>query len=299
MRRALLVRAEHAGLQRRVPRLDQVAGLVTVRRQPVGQRHHQRVPAGAQPHLERADVEQHPVAGLRAAGERGVGQRPDRRALDGHVDLDRARPLPPQAGNHAAAPPDHEGRLADGGSRRRAAAAGNRATVRPAPRRGTVRCGRARAGPGGGQERAGRTTMSRRKTERLLSLVVCLLSAGKYLTAAPDQGGGARLPGVLRRVQAHVRAGQGRAARAGDPAGDRGERDPGRGARIPDPAPGLRAARDQAGAGRGRRPRPRRPGLAARRAGRGGGRRPAQAARRRDRRGGDHAAGHRAAAADG
>ncbi len=66
VRRALLVGAEHGGLQRRVARLDQVPGAGRVGGQPVGQRHHQRVAAGAQAERERAGVQQQPVAGLRA-----------------------------------------------------------------------------------------------------------------------------------------------------------------------------------------------------------------------------------------
>src|ERR1700734_3699298 len=44
--------------------------------------------------------------------------------------------------------------------------------------------GRARAGRAGETDIGKNARMSRRKTERLLSLVVCLLSAGKYLTAS-------------------------------------------------------------------------------------------------------------------
>src|ERR1700728_532914 len=44
--------------------------------------------------------------------------------------------------------------------------------------------GRARAGRTGERDTGKNARMSRRKTERLLSLVVCLLSAGKYLTAS-------------------------------------------------------------------------------------------------------------------
>src|SRR5580700_472939 len=44
--------------------------------------------------------------------------------------------------------------------------------------------GRARAGRAGETDIGKNARMSRRKTERLLSLVVCLLSSGKYLTAA-------------------------------------------------------------------------------------------------------------------
>ena len=65
--------------------------------------------------------------------------------------------------------------------------------------------------------------MSKQKTERLLSLVVCLLSSRRYLTAGRS---GKPCPAIrsVRRVQAHVRAGQGRAAGARHPAGDRHQR---------------------------------------------------------------------------
>jgi hypothetical protein len=48
VRRPLLVRAEHGSLQRRIAGLDQVAGQFRVGRQPVGDRNHQGVSAGAQ-----------------------------------------------------------------------------------------------------------------------------------------------------------------------------------------------------------------------------------------------------------
>src|SRR6202167_1596015 len=211
VRGILLVGAENGGLQRRVPRLDQVPGTVTIRRQPVPQRDDQRVPVGSQTQMQRAGIEQHPVPRLRAAGQLRVGERPDRCAVDGHLDLDRAGPLLPQGGYHPTAPPDHEGRVVDAGSWRRVTGwPGNRASASP-ERRGRVRSvpragewvdgraraeraqagmaevGRARAGRAGraGEADIGKNaSMSRRKTERLLSLVVCLLSAGKYLTAS-------------------------------------------------------------------------------------------------------------------
>src|SRR5580692_9251132 len=244
VRGALLVGAEDGGLQRRVSRLDQVAGAVPIRRQPVRQRDHQRVPAGSQAQMQRTGIEQHPVPRLRPAGELRVGERPDRCAVDGHLGLDRAGPLPPQGGHHPAAPPDHEGRVVDARSRQGGGRAfkagwwtrvqgrvvdarsrqgggrafkagwwtrvqgrvvdagsswvvtgwtGNRASASP-ERRGRVRSvpggtrpGSASAGRAGraGEADIGKNArMSRRKTERLLSLVVCLLSAGKYLTAS-------------------------------------------------------------------------------------------------------------------
>ena len=108
----LLVHAQHAGLERGVPGLDQVPGPGRVIWQPAGHRDDQRVAAGAQAELERASVQQHPVAGLRAAGQRGVGQRPHRRARDVHVQLYRAIPGPPEGRNLATTPPDHSGRVA-------------------------------------------------------------------------------------------------------------------------------------------------------------------------------------------
>ena len=76
VRRALLVRAGHGGLQRRVAGLDQVAGERGVGRQAVGDRDDQGVAAGAEPQIERGGVEQHPVAGPGEPGQRRVGERP-------------------------------------------------------------------------------------------------------------------------------------------------------------------------------------------------------------------------------
>ena len=64
--RVLLVGTEHGGLQRRVPRLDQVARAGRIRGEPVGQRHDQRVAAGPQAERERAGIQQQPVTGFAA-----------------------------------------------------------------------------------------------------------------------------------------------------------------------------------------------------------------------------------------
>jgi hypothetical protein len=102
VRRGLLVGAEHDRLQRGVAGLDEVAvvaGLPAGRRvgwQAVGQRDHERVPPGAEPHHERADVEQHPVARRRLADQLGVGQRADGAEV-GHVDLELHGAPPPAA----------------------------------------------------------------------------------------------------------------------------------------------------------------------------------------------------------
>ena len=110
--RALLVRAEHGGLQRRVPALDQVAGERRIGRQAVGHRHHERVTARAQAQVERGGVEQDPVAGPGGPGERRVGERQDRGTVHRHVELDRAGPLAPRPADHPVPPCDHVGSVA-------------------------------------------------------------------------------------------------------------------------------------------------------------------------------------------
>ena len=140
--------------------------------------------------------------------------------------------------------------------------------------------------------------MSRRKTERLLSLVVCLLSARRYLTAAQIREAVPGYPDVVRGVQAHVRAGQGRAARARHPAGDRHQRGPA----TRSPATGSHGRPTSCPRSGWSRTRRRcsgwRPGLAAGRAGRRGRGRAAEAAGGRDRGRGPEPARNRAAGAD-
>ena len=107
-RGALLVDALHDRLQRRVARLDQVAGPVAVGRQPVRQGDDQRVPARPQPELERGHVEQHGVTDDRRADQRRVGERRHLRPVRqrrGH--LERARPAAADPGDDTPAPPDH------------------------------------------------------------------------------------------------------------------------------------------------------------------------------------------------
>ena len=91
-------------------------------------------------------------------------------------------------------------------------------------------------------------------------------------------------PARPRGLPAQVRAGQGRAARAGRAAGDRHRQRLRHRARLPHRPPRVRPARHPARAGRGRRRGHRRPALAARRPGRRRVVRPGQAARRRRRR---------------
>ena len=86
--------------------------------------------------------------------------------------------------------------------------------------------------------------MSRRKTERLLSLVVCLLSAGRFLTATQIR---AAVPGYPDTFDALKRMFErDKDARARHPAGDRDELTGGRGSRVPHLPAGLHAAGDQA-----------------------------------------------------
>src|SRR5262249_8608228 len=103
-------------------------------------------------------------------------------------------------------------------------------TALPCVPRASARYGQVRASEG----RAGRGTIESGKGDDVTAEDGAAAKPGRLPALdrqvpqrGPDQGGRARLPGVFRRLQAHVRAGQGRAARTGDPAGDRGERYPG------------------------------------------------------------------------
>ncbi len=108
-----LVDAEHDRLQRRVPGLDQVAGVPVrgagrVRGQAVGQRDHQGVTAGAQAQRQRAGVEQHPVADGRLADQVGVGQRAQWPAR--HLGGQFQGTAPPAAERgHQPVPPENHG----------------------------------------------------------------------------------------------------------------------------------------------------------------------------------------------
>ena len=107
VRRVLLVGRKHGHLQRCVPRLDDVAGLVDVGRQSVRHRDHEREPAGAETHLECADVEQHAVADLWLAddsGKRDGWHRPVRRLDD---QLDSTGTTSADVGHAPVAPADH------------------------------------------------------------------------------------------------------------------------------------------------------------------------------------------------
>ena len=142
---ALLVDALHDDLQRRVAGLDEVARSVAVGRQPVGQGDDERVPAGAQPELERGDVEQHRVADLRLADQRRVGERRHLRCR--------------RAGRRSA----------------RAAPGHDRPSAVTTPRRHLITD---RSPPA----QASLAPVSAKKTERLLNLVICLLATRRFLT---------------------------------------------------------------------------------------------------------------------
>src|SRR6516164_2645023 len=144
VRRALLVRAGHAGLHRRVPGLDQVPGARRAVWKPVRHGDHQGITAGAEPQFHGRGVEQNSIARLRPAGQRRVSERPQRPVAGGDFQLDRSGPLAAHVRHYRIAPSDHPGRV-----------------TWPA---------------------SGGAAMSRRKTERLLSLVVCLLSSQRYLS---------------------------------------------------------------------------------------------------------------------
>ncbi len=189
------------------------------------------------------------IARLRPAGQLGVGERPHGRPRDGDLELGRSPPFAPDGAHRAAPPPDHCRRLARG-------------TRHNPPSRlpqalssiGDGLCVRAVGGVGDVEAEDRASAQPRR-----------LPAVGAPVPdRRPDPRRRARLPRDVRRVQADVRARQGRTARARHPAGDRDEPGQRRGGRLPDLAAGLRAARDQARAGRGGSAR-------ARRAGSGGG----------------------------
>ena len=155
-------------LQWGVARLDQVAvspvgDVVVVGWQPVGQRHHERVSAGAQTQRQRADVEQHPVADDRGADERQVGQ-------SGHLARVGRRAAPVRRTTVSSTAPRQ-----------------TRPTVSTWPDRHRISVTPADA--------TGRFTRTHvrvvltswrvpRRTERLVNLVICLLATRRFLTAA-------------------------------------------------------------------------------------------------------------------
>jgi hypothetical protein len=89
-----------------------MAAEVGVGGQPVGDGDDQSVPARAQARLKRGDVKQHPVAGPRQAGERGVGKGANRGPAHGYHEFGCSVPFSPHRRDSSAPPSDHYGRLA-------------------------------------------------------------------------------------------------------------------------------------------------------------------------------------------
>ena len=186
------------------------------------------------------------------------------------------------AATTASPPSDHPGRVAwaSGNFRTRDAVSRRRAAG------GEWALGRCRE----------KAAMSKRKTERLLSLVVCLLSSQRYLTATQIRAAVPGYPDSFDAFKRMFERDKEELRELGIPLdmGSNGPLDEELGYRIPRQAyvlPDIRLEPDEAavlGAGR--------PGMAAGRAGRGGGRGPAQAPRGRGGGGGDEPAGHRAEA---
>ncbi len=132
--------------------------------------------------------------------------------------------------------------------------------------------------------------MAARRAERLVNLVICLLSTRQFLSAERIRDA---VPGYeaadgsaqhRRGVQADVRARQGRTARPRHPAGDRAQQLLRQRGRLPHHPARVRAAADRVRPGRGGRGRPGRPAVAVGDPGRAGPQRADQAARRRHRR---------------
>ena len=164
-RRLRVVGAQDHRLQRRVARLDQVPGPVVVGRQPVGHRGDHGAAAGAEPAGQRTRRQQHPVADLRVADERRVGQGRQLLAVDVDVEQHDARPAA-GPGRHAAVPP-----------------AQHRATLGRAGRRGGGDRSPGRWGPVGVPVGQARAVSSAGRTERLLNLLCLLVAATRPLTA--------------------------------------------------------------------------------------------------------------------
>src|SRR5699024_7382060 len=177
--RALFVDPMDGDLRRGVAGLDQMSGFCTVGGQPLGQSHHQRVSTGTQAQVQGAGVEQDRVTDLGRTDKIGIGQGTTYGkgacllfgVSSGRFDHDRAqygpRPGRKDLTDSATAPPDHV----------------RHGTVVAEPRAGR-RAGvsRSRSGHHGHSRKKVRKRW-RRKTERQLNLVICLLSTRRHLTA--------------------------------------------------------------------------------------------------------------------
>ena len=114
VRGPLLIGARHHHLQRRIPRFHDMSGHIAVGRQPIRDRHHQRVPPGAEPGLERAHVEQHPVADPGRSDQRRIRERANRIPVHGYHEFGSSGPLAPHRRDSPASPSDHGGRVVAG-----------------------------------------------------------------------------------------------------------------------------------------------------------------------------------------
>src|SRR5215469_18613607 len=79
--------------------------------QPVRYRDHQGVAAGAETEFYGGGVQQNPVARLGTAGQRRVGERPQRTVGRGDFQLNRSRPFAAYSGHHSVPPSNHRGRV--------------------------------------------------------------------------------------------------------------------------------------------------------------------------------------------
>src|SRR5215467_12909422 len=220
--------------------------------QPVRHRDHQGVAAGAETEFHGGGVQQNPVARLGTAGQRRVGERPQRTAGCGDFQLNRSRPFAACTHNDRVSPSNHRGRVpaavllgllyssnlcarlysgsvnltecaqAEGtqvmtaepqavmqisGAAVGGIAPGTNRDGNLAGSRALPGCHKPRRAPGGRGRMLARparekAAMSRRKTERLLSLVVCLLSSQRYLTATQIR---AAVPGYPESFDAFKR----------------------------------------------------------------------------------------------
>ena len=285
VRAVLLVHGQEHLLLRGVARLDDVAGpWPRVRRQPVGHRDDEGEPAGAEAAQQRRGVEQDAVAGVGVADDGGVGQR-----LHGaHARLVTcSSPVSAPVSASAAssrtaytAAPAHRWSSRSTVPARHCITTGRLATRAPRRRVASVR----RHHQTAQQNRRARAHECPRRTRGQDGAtpqprpVPALHPQTADEVPDPRPGPAVRHRRVRRGLRPDVRARQGRAARAGDPARHRGDQlDLGGRDRLPDRPARVRPARDLVRAGRARGARPGEPHVGPRVAGRSRRTGPAQA----------------------
>src|SRR5579863_2335419 len=79
--------------------------------QPVRHGDHQGIASGTEPEFHGGSVKYYLVANLGTAGQRRVGQRPERTATGGDFQLNRTRPFAAQADHYRMPPSNHPGRV--------------------------------------------------------------------------------------------------------------------------------------------------------------------------------------------